>query len=78
MKSERPTDLKYEFAKSCQEGSVGVTFLSCGITAIMTLRPQPSYPESYYNQPMHYTQNQSNYEGEMDFEKEHGKVSFFL
>lgn len=77
-KSEAPTDMNYEFVKGCREGVVGVTFISVGITTIMTLRPQPSYPDAYYSQPLHYAQNLANFGGEMDFDKEHGKVSFFL
>lgn len=60
---------KVRFANGCREGHTEISFTSTGINVQLIFNPSPMM---YH----HHHQHLANYERELDFDKEHGKVSF--
>lgn len=69
---DRPLEeRKLRFANGCREGHTEISFTATGINLQLIFNPNPMM---YHHHHHHLT----NYERELDFDKEHGKVSISL
>lgn len=72
---DRPADeRKLRFSNGCREGHTEISFSCCGINLQLVFNPNPMM----YHHHHHHHHHLSNFERELDFDKEHGKVSFYL
>jgi hypothetical protein len=66
---DRPQEeRKLRFANGCREGHTEIAFAAVGINTQLIFNPNPMM---YHHSHHHLV----NYERELDFDKEHGKVS---
>lgn len=72
---DRPhEERKLRFANGCRvEGRADISFAATGINFQLTFNPNPMMYHHHHHQII-----SANYERELDFDKEHGKVSFSL